>query len=80
MIIKDEAHATFGAFCSSPWEPHPTFFGTGESFVFTVRPEFGVYRWQPGLNQHFMLCRFVSAPPLMDPKTETVDLTQGPLK
>ena len=57
ILVKDENYATFGAYCSAPWEPHPSYFGTGESFVFSVRPEFEVYRWSPDMNHYFMLCR-----------------------
>lgn len=46
LIIKDYNGYVFGAFASHPWNnPEPKFYGNGECFLFTLHPEFVVYRW-----------------------------------
>ena len=38
ILVKDEANYVFGAFCSSSWKADArTFYGTGESFLFSFR-------------------------------------------
>lgn len=46
LIIKDYMGFVFGAFASHPWSnPEPKFYGNGECFLFTLHPEFTVYKW-----------------------------------
>lgn len=48
IIIKTTKNQVFGAFCSQPWSnrlPRPKFFGTGETFLFKLRPEAAKYEW-----------------------------------
>lgn len=46
LIIKDYLGYVFGAFASHPWSnPEPKFYGNGECFLFTLHPDFVVYRW-----------------------------------
>ena len=52
LCIEDSQENMFGALLSDPIKLHEHFYGTGESFLFTCRPEFRVFKWS-GENQHF---------------------------
>ena len=45
--MKDTHGYVFGAFCTETWKKSPTFYGTGETFLFTFREENKpvIYRW-----------------------------------
>lgn len=48
IIIRNEYGEIFGAFCSSQLSNRPkirTWFGTGESFLFTLKPQRQVFKW-----------------------------------
>ncbi|RUS90996.1 hypothetical protein EGW08_001213 [Elysia chlorotica] len=52
LVIKSTDGSIFGAFCSEPWftrheknQPHMSFFGTGETFVFTMYPSMKKFPW-----------------------------------
>jgi len=45
MILKDSHHHIFGGFISESWRPVDIFYGTGECFVFTVKPLPAKYEW-----------------------------------
>jgi hypothetical protein len=58
IIVKTVVGSVFGAFCSQPWSNRfsrnsattykfakPSFFGTGETFLFQLRPTFVKYEW-----------------------------------
>ncbi|KAG8187973.1 hypothetical protein JTE90_025741 [Oedothorax gibbosus] len=54
LVIKANNDEVFGAYCSSSWNTRNTcdsehrrhtYFGTGETFLFTVLPEFRKYAW-----------------------------------
>lgn len=46
LIIKDYMGHVFGAFASHPWSnPEPKFYGNGECFLFSLHPDFTVYKW-----------------------------------
>ncbi|XP_065575858.1 GTPase-activating protein skywalker-like isoform X2 [Artemia franciscana] len=54
IIIKTSMGEVFGAYCSSPWRKRNEkaafgskqgYFGTGETFVFTLLPEMNKYPW-----------------------------------
>ena len=52
LCIEDTRGNMFGALLSCPIKLQDHFYGTGESFLFTCRPEFNIYNWS-GENQHF---------------------------
>jgi uncharacterized membrane protein len=43
----------FGAFVSDYWRPNRGFYGAGESFLFTLYPEWNLYQWT-GINDYIM--------------------------
>ncbi|CAF1202554.1 unnamed protein product [Adineta steineri] len=48
IIIRNELEEIFGAFCSSQFSLRSktrTWFGTGESFLFTLKPKRQVFKW-----------------------------------
>lgn len=51
LIVKTETNEIFGAYCSSDWSERTaggknlTYFGTGETFIFTLNPEPRKYDW-----------------------------------
>lgn len=55
LIIKDETGDIFGAFLTSSLLVHHKYFGTAESFVFSLTPELKVYR-STSKNEFHMLC------------------------
>jgi len=55
LIVEDDYHHVFGAFFSEAWTTSKRFhYGSGETFLFKIRPEFKVFRWTK-LNDYFML-------------------------
>ena len=60
LVVADTAGHVFGGFNSVSWERPKSkaghIFGTGESFVFTVLPEFRHYPWT-GLNSEFVMTK-----------------------
>jgi len=55
LIIRDTEGYRFGGFSAVKWEIQSSYFGTGESFLFTLSPDFSVYPWSRA-NSYFMLC------------------------
>ncbi|KAF4100725.1 hypothetical protein G5714_018921 [Onychostoma macrolepis] len=53
MVIKDSDGQLFGALASEPFKVSDSFYGTGETFVFTFCPEFEVFKWT-GDNMFFI--------------------------
>jgi len=53
LVIEDVSGNVFGALLSSILRPSEIFYGTGQSFLFNLRPEFQVYRWT-GENMYFV--------------------------
>lgn len=45
LAIEDTNGAAFGALVSDPLRLEEHFYGTGESFLYSVRPRYGVYNW-----------------------------------
>lgn len=45
VLIRDEGGSVFGTYTSVPWKSSKQYYGTGEGFVFTISPEFSVYKW-----------------------------------
>eukprot|EP01119_Soliformovum_irregulare_P005379 TRINITY_DN17146_c0_g1_i1.p1 TRINITY_DN17146_c0_g1~~TRINITY_DN17146_c0_g1_i1.p1 ORF type:complete len:512 (+),score=98.25 TRINITY_DN17146_c0_g1_i1:122-1657(+) len=54
LVIEDTNHNVFGAFVSDFWRPQKGYYGTGETFVFTVKPTLANYHWSR-MNNLFML-------------------------
>uniref|UniRef100_A0A6B2LLB7 Oxidation resistance protein 1 n=1 Tax=Arcella intermedia TaxID=1963864 RepID=A0A6B2LLB7_9EUKA len=53
ILIEDKAGHVFGGYASEDWKVQPRYFGTGESFVFAVKPKFTVYNWTSA-NDYFI--------------------------
>lgn len=51
LIIKDEEGYVFGGYLNESLKNGSQFYGTGESFVFSIRPSLSVYRWS-GADAH----------------------------
>lgn len=45
IVIEDSQKYVFGAFLTGQWDPSGKYTGTGESFLFTLAPDFKVYVW-----------------------------------
>lgn len=54
LVVKDSAGAVFGGFASESWHQSAHYFGTGESFLFQLRPTLRIFPWS-GENDHYML-------------------------
>ncbi|CAF5030085.1 unnamed protein product, partial [Rotaria magnacalcarata] len=52
IIVKDVEQNIFGAFTSHQLMISEGFYGTGESFLFTIHPDFRVFNWS-GQNEFF---------------------------
>lgn len=55
LVVKDRSGGVFGAYCTEQWHMGPRFYGTGETFVFQVRPRRALYPWaqSPGVQNDF---------------------------
>ncbi|MBN3301931.1 OXR1 protein, partial [Amia calva] len=53
LVIKDFHNQVFGSFMSHSLRPSETFYGTGETFLFTFYPEFKCFYWT-GENSFFI--------------------------
>lgn len=46
LVVKDIEGSVFGAYTpQSLWRPAKEYYGNGETFVFTICPEFKAYKW-----------------------------------
>ncbi|GFS79699.1 oxidation resistance protein 1 [Trichonephila clavipes] len=45
IVMQDYENAIFGALLSEPLKQSDTFYGTGETFLFTFHPSFKVFKW-----------------------------------
>ena len=52
LCVEDTQQNVFGALLSCPIKLTDHFYGTGESFLFTCKPNFRVFNWS-GENQHY---------------------------
>ncbi|KAI8362303.1 TLD-domain-containing protein [Mortierella sp. GBAus27b] len=57
MIMKDEDGYIFGAYADQDWAQNPKFYGTDRGFLFTIRPNFRIYR-PSGVNDNFQYLGF----------------------
>lgn len=57
LVVMDSAHYVFGGFAASAWEPNKTYFGTGDSFLFSFgdSEELQVYR-PTYFNEYYQAC------------------------
>jgi len=53
LVVRDNSEYTFGAFCSNPPNISDRFYGTGESFLFTLHPKANFFNWT-GENSFFL--------------------------
>ncbi|PRP84730.1 hypothetical protein PROFUN_07832 [Planoprotostelium fungivorum] len=56
LVVEDDKGGVFGAFASDSWRVEPRFYGTGETFVFTLEPQLEIYDWSEK-NRNFMCSR-----------------------
>lgn len=54
LLIRDTANHTFGCFTTTSWQPHTSYYGNGETFVFTLSPSTAVFKWSKQ-NSYFQL-------------------------
>jgi hypothetical protein len=52
LVVKDTQGYIFGYFSTEPWRVHSSYYGTGESFLWSLSPEFHVYKWTTS-NDYF---------------------------
>lgn len=53
IFVKNTKDEVFGAFLSTPLRQNDSFYGTGESFLFTFYPTFKEFKWT-GVNDYFV--------------------------
>ncbi|XP_047663025.1 TLD domain-containing protein 2-like isoform X2 [Tachysurus fulvidraco] len=53
VLVKDTYGQVFGAVCSAPLRVSSTYYGTGQTFLFSFSPHLQVYTWT-GLNSYFI--------------------------
>ncbi|XP_060750253.1 TLD domain-containing protein 2-like [Tachysurus vachellii] len=53
VLVKDTYGQVFGAVCSAPLRVSSTYYGTGQTFLFSFSPHLQVYKWT-GLNSYFI--------------------------
>jgi len=78
ILVKTTEGSIFGAFCSEAWDKrHMTqgYFGTGESFVFTLLPNSKIFRWVGTKNSSNKLnTKNISNIPKADDLTSNITL------
>jgi hypothetical protein len=45
LVIKDTDGHVFGYYSTQEWSRNPSYYGTGESFLWSLLPQFHVYQW-----------------------------------
>jgi len=57
VLIKEKSISSrlFGAYCNDSWKKSARFYGTANTFLFSLSPEFKIYK-ATGINQNFMYC------------------------
>jgi TLD len=51
LLVEDFSGAVFGAYCTEPWRVQPRYQGSGETFVFQLRPHRIKYSWKRPSDQ-----------------------------
>jgi len=59
LIIKDSQKFVFGYFSTEDWHQDNRYYGTGESFLWSLFPEFHVYTWT-NTNDYFQYSDYSS--------------------
>ena len=57
ILIEDIQGHVFGGFASCTWEIQESYFGTGESFLFRLHPNFQIFKGDKEVNNYFMLAK-----------------------
>ncbi|KAJ3237758.1 hypothetical protein HDU81_008997 [Chytriomyces hyalinus] len=60
ILIRDSKGQTFGAYASSPLECCPRFYGTNDTFLFTLEPDLRIFR-DVGVNSNYMYFNYGTA-------------------
>ena len=55
LLIEDMEQNRFGALVSDNFRVHESFYGNGETFLCTLKPEFKVYKWKK-VNHMILSC------------------------
>ncbi|XP_076877005.1 TLD domain-containing protein 2-like [Brachyhypopomus gauderio] len=53
LLVRDTYGQVFGAVCSSPLRVSSSYYGTGQTFLFSFSPHLQVYKWT-GNNSYFL--------------------------
>ncbi|XP_045192773.2 MTOR-associated protein MEAK7-like [Mercenaria mercenaria] len=53
LLVKDKDGYVFGAYVSDSWEIKPSFYGSEDCFLFSLKPEYGVYT-VTGYNSNYI--------------------------
>lgn len=56
VLIRDSNGHSFGCYNTGAWRQSQKYYGTGEGFVFTIKPELKIYKWSRE-NSYFQLGR-----------------------
>jgi len=59
LVIKDSQSFVFGGFCTEEWHLDEVFYGTGETFLFSLSPKVNAYKWTHK-NDYFQFCDLTS--------------------
>jgi len=54
LIVKTKEQKILGAFCDQVWETQDHYYGSGESFLFSLTPNEKLFRWCPDANQCYI--------------------------
>lgn len=54
LVVRDTDGHVFGGYASEAWHVSRAFFGTGESFLFSILPNFAVYTWT-GADDYYLV-------------------------
>jgi len=54
LVVEDNKANVFGGFVSDSWRVEPHYYGTGESFLFSLKPNVNFFHWT-GKN-NFIMC------------------------
>uniref|UniRef100_A0A8B9JRX0 TLDc domain-containing protein n=1 Tax=Astyanax mexicanus TaxID=7994 RepID=A0A8B9JRX0_ASTMX len=53
LILRDTYGQVFGVVCSAPLRVSSSYYGTGQTFLFSFSPHLQVYKWT-GVNSYFI--------------------------